>query len=319
MFWGKKLAEGEKSENWLSRLTSGLSKSADRLASGFDEALNKQTLDAATLSALEDLLIESDLGPQTAAKIIRQFSEARFGQQATSGEVRAALASQMAEILKPVARPLEIIKPEEGGPFVILVCGVNGAGKTTTIGKLAHDFVKRQGKTTMIAAGDTFRAAAIEQLAEWASRCGAGFYAKDIGADAAALAYESYEKAKADGRDVLLIDTAGRLHNKTHLMEELAKVLRVLRKQNPALPHAVLLVLDSTTGQNAFAQTDAFRSMVDVTGLIVTKLDGSAKGGVVVGLADRYGLPIHAIGVGEGTQDLQPFEPEVFARGLLAL
>jgi fused signal recognition particle receptor len=316
IFWGKK---DVKEEGWLSRLTSGLSKSADRLASGLDEALNKQTLDEATLSALEDLLIESDLGPQTAAKIIRQFSEARFGQQATSGEVRAALASQMAEILKPVARPLEIAKPEEGGPFVILVCGVNGAGKTTTIGKLAHDLVKRQGKSTMIAAGDTFRAAAIEQLAEWASRCGAGFYAKDIGADAAALAYESYEKAKAERREVLLIDTAGRLHNKTHLMEELAKVLRVLRKQNPALPHAVLLVLDSTTGQNAFAQTDAFRSMVDVTGLIVTKLDGSAKGGVVVGLADRYGLPIHAIGVGEGIEDLQPFEPEAFARGLLAL
>lgn len=321
IFWGKKEppAAPEKSESWLSRLASGLSKSAEKLSVSLDETLNKQTLDEATLAALEDLLIESDLGPQTAAKIIADFSGERFGQAATSGEVRLALARQMAEILQPVARPLEIAKPEEGGPFVILVCGVNGAGKTTTIGKLAHDLINRKGKSTMIAAGDTFRAAAIEQLAEWAKRSGAGFHAKEIGADAAALAYEAYEKAKAENRDVLLIDTAGRLHNKANLMEELAKILRVLRKQNPALPHAVLLVLDSTTGQNAFAQADAFRSMVDVTGLIVTKLDGSAKGGVVVGLADRLKLPIYAIGVGEGIEDLQPFEPEAFARALLAL
>lgn len=217
-----------------------------------------------------------------------------------------------------MAADLKIDKPENG-PFVVLVCGVNGVGKTTTIGKLAYDLHVRQKKPVMIAAGDTFRAAAIEQLEIWAKRSHSIFFKKELGADAASVAYESYEQAVKDGTDVLFIDTAGRLHNKANLMEELKKVVRVLKKKDENLPHAVLLVLDATTGQNAHEQVKIFKEMVDVTGLVVTKLDGSAKGGVVVSLADQFEIPIVAVGVGEKEEDLQPFHPEEYARSLVGL
>lgn len=303
---------------WLSRLTSGLSKSTNKITKGLSDLVTKKKLDEETLEQLEEVLIEADLGPKTAAKIIEVFSKDRFGKDISEDEIRDALAVVMAGMLEPVASPLEVQKPEKG-PFVILVCGVNGAGKTTTIGKLAYQYHFQQRLNVMIAAGDTFRAAAVEQLQKWADRASAKFLSKDVGADAAAVAYEAYEKAVQDGADVLMIDTAGRLHNKANLMAELEKIIRVLKKQNEDLPHACVLVLDSTTGQNAFAQVETFKEMVNVTGLVVTKLDGSAKGGVLVGLADQFGVPVHAVGVGEGIRDLQPFEPRAYARSLMGL
>lgn len=311
---------GDHSEEggWLSRLTSGLSKSANRLARDLTDVLTKSKLDQKALTRLEDLLIEADLGPKTASSIIQRFSDDRFGDDVTENDIKTALAGLMENILKPVAKPLQINKPDDG-PFVILVCGVNGAGKTTTIGKLSHQLKFDQKRSVMIAAADTFRAAAVEQLAVWAKRAHAEFFAKDVGADSAALAYEAYEKAAAQDIDVLMIDTAGRLQNKKNLMAELGKIVRVLQKKNPDVPHAVLLVLDSTTGQNAFSQVQAFKDMVDVTGLIVTKLDGSARGGVLIGLADQFGLPVHAIGVGEAIEDLQPFTAKAYAQALVGL
>lgn len=303
---------------WLSRLTSGLTKSTNKFTQGIADVLTKKKLDQTMLEDLEDVLITADLGPKTAAKIIEEFSKDRFGKDISEEEVKLALSTSMAEILKPVAKPLEINKPENG-PFVILVAGVNGAGKTTTIGKIAHDFTMRQKKSVMLAAGDTFRAAAIEQLRVWADRVHCPIVTKDIGSDAAAVAFEAYEKAKADNRDILMIDTAGRLQNKKNLMEELQKIIRVLKKQDESLPHAVLLVLDATTGQNAFSQVETFQDMVNVTGLIVTKLDGTAKGGVLVGLADQFGLPVHAIGVGEKIEDLSPFSAQDFANSLVGV
>ncbi|MBK7361263.1 MAG: signal recognition particle-docking protein FtsY [Micavibrio sp.] len=302
---------------WFSRLTQGLSKSSSKLTSGISDLLLKSKLDAGSLDDLEEILIEADLGPKTAAKVIGEFSQKRFGDDAGEREIRTALAETMAEILDPVAKPLKIEKPANG-PFVILVCGVNGVGKTTTIGKFAQR-LKNEGYKIMVAAGDTFRAAAVEQLKEWASRTNSGFYSKDVGADAASVAFESYEKAKKENIDVLLIDTAGRLHNKQNLMAELEKIVRVLKKQDENLPHATLLVLDATTGQNAFAQLETFKSMVNVTGLIVTKLDGSARGGVLVGLADQFGVPVHAIGIGEQAGDMQPFSARDYARSLMGL
>ena len=302
---------------WFSRLSCGLSKSSSKLTTGISDLLLKSRLDENALESLEELLIEADLGPKTAAKVIGDFSAKRFSGNAGEREIRAALAETMAGILDPVARPLEIKKPAHG-PFVVLVCGVNGVGKTTTIGKLAQH-QRQEGRTVMVAAADTFRAAAVEQLKEWSGRTGSAFYAKDVGADAASVAFEAYEKAKKENIDVLLIDTAGRLHNKTNLMAELEKIVRVLKKQDQGLPHATLLVLDATTGQNAFAQLKTFRSMVNVTGLIVTKLDGSAKGGVLVGLADQFGVPVHAIGIGEKMQDMQPFSAREYARSLMGL
>jgi fused signal recognition particle receptor len=250
--------------------------------------------------------------------VIEDFSKDRFGKDLSEEEIKVALAESIAKILTPVAQPLTVTKPDNG-PYVILVCGVNGAGKTTTIGKIAHQLHFDQGLKVTIAAGDTFRAAATEQLEVWARRVNASFVAKDIGADAAAVAYEAYETAKEQGADVLLVDTAGRLQNKTNLMEELQKIIRVLKKSNENLPHATLLVLDSTTGQNAFSQVEIFKDMVNVSGLIVTKLDGSAKGGVLVGLADQFGVPVHAIGVGEAVEDLQAFDAQSYARSLMGL
>lgn len=308
----------EESKSWFSRLTSGLSKSTSKITQGISDIVTKRKLDQEALDDLEDLLITADLGPVTAAKVISDFSEGRFDKEIEESEIKEALADSMAKILEPVAQPFAVQKPA-GGPFVVLMCGVNGAGKTTSIGKLAHQMTKEQGLKVMMAAGDTFRAAAVEQLEVWAQRVGCGFVKKDIGADAAAVAFEAYAEAKAQGADVLLIDTAGRLQNKKNLMEELTKIVRVLQKQDETLPHATLLVLDSTTGQNAFSQLEAFKEMVNVTGLIVTKLDGSAKGGVLIGLADQFGVPVHAIGIGEKIEDMRPFGARDYARSLMGL
>lgn len=303
---------------WFSRLTQGLGKSTNKLTRGLGDVITKKKLDQDTIDALEEVLLSADLGPKTVANVLEEFSKDRFGKDITEVEVREALADTMAKMLEPVAKPLIVEKPENG-PFVILVCGVNGAGKTTTAGKMTKQFSKEQGFKVMIAAADTFRAAAIEQLSEWAKRSHAIMFSKDVGTDAASVAFEAYEKAKAEGVDVLMIDTAGRLQNKQNLMAELEKIIRVLKKKDENLPHATLLVLDSTTGQNAYSQVEIFKEMVDVTGLIVTKLDGSAKGGVLVGLADQYGVPVHAIGVGEGVRDLRPFNARDYARSLMGL
>lgn len=312
----EELADHSNEGGWLSRLTSGLGKSSHKITQGLSDILTKKKLDQDMLDQLEELLITADLGPKTAQKIVSEFSEGRFGKDISEDEIKQALALSMTAILEPSAKPLEITKPADG-PFVILVCGVNGAGKTTTIGKMAHDFTMHQRKSVMLAAADTFRAAAIEQLKVWAERVHCPLVAKDIGADSAAVAFEAYDLAKKDGRDILMIDTAGRLQNKQNLMAELEKIIRVLKKQDESLPHAVLLVLDATTGQNAFSQVETFQKIVNVTGLIVTKLDGTAKGGVLVGLADTFGLPVHAIGVGEKVEDLSPFSAKDFANSLV--
>lgn len=305
-------------EGWLSRLTGGLSKSTSKITQGLSDFVTKRKLDDAALEELEEVLIAADLGPHTAAALIEDFARERFGKDVDDAEIREALAQQIEALLEPVAAPFVVEQPDDG-PFVVLVCGVNGAGKTTTIGKMAERLMRDEGKSIMVAAGDTFRAAAVEQLKEWAQRSGAQFYGKDTGADAAAVAYEAYNAAKEAGVDVLLIDTAGRLQNKSNLMDELQKIVRVLQKQDEALPHQVLLVLDATTGQNAFSQVQIFGDMVDVDGLIVTKLDGSAKGGVLVGLAERFALPVHAIGVGEKLDDLHAFSARDYARALMGL
>ncbi|MAS87802.1 MAG: signal recognition particle-docking protein FtsY [Micavibrio sp.] len=310
------LSDHSKEGGWFSKLTSGLSKSSKKLTTGIGDIFTKKKLDNDTLEELEELLITADLGPSTAARLVETLRAERFGKDIEPEEVKAYLSGKIEEILKPVALPLELTANK---PMVILVAGVNGAGKTTTIGKMAQSFKKQQGKSVMLAAGDTFRAAAVEQLQVWGERTSCKVVSKDIGADAAAVAYEAYEQAKAEGVDVLLVDTAGRLQNKKNLMEELAKIIRVLKKQDENLPHACVLVLDSTTGQNAHSQVEAFKEMVDVTGLIVTKLDGSAKGGVLVSLADQFGLPVHLIGVGEGIDDLRPFKAEDYAHSLLGI
>lgn len=303
---------------WFSRLTSGLSKSTGKLGQGITDIFTKRKLDDDTLQDLEDLLITSDLGPKTAAKVVAEFSSRKFDKEIEVGEVKAALADIIGETLSPVALPLKIVKPENG-PFVVLVCGVNGAGKTTTIGKLAHEWHMKQQKKVMIAAADTFRAAAVDQLDVWANRAHVPLFKKEIGADAAAVAFEAYQKAKDEGVDILMIDTAGRLQNKIGLMQELEKIVRVLKKHDESIPHATLLVLDATTGQNAHSQVKTFKEATNLTGLIVTKLDGSARGGVVVSLAEEFGLPIHAIGVGEKIEDLSPFAANDFARALMGV
>lgn len=303
---------------WFSRLTTGLTKSSTKISTGITDLLTKKKLDQETLDELEDVLIAADLGPSTAAKVIADFSHDRFGKDIDEAEIKEALADSIAKILEPVAKPL-FITPPESGPFTILVCGVNGVGKTTTIGKLAQNFHMKDKQSVMLAAGDTFRAAAVEQLQIWADRTHTNFYGKDLGADAAAVAYEAYEKAKKDQTDILMIDTAGRLHNKANLMEELGKMHRVLKKHGDTLPHECLLVLDATTGQNAIAQVETFKDMVNISGLVVTKLDGSARGGIVVALADKFELPIYAVGVGETAEDLQPFHAKEFAKSLIGL
>lgn len=308
----------EEPASWLGRLSRGLSKSTAKFTQGLGDLLTKRKLDQDMLDELEELLITADLGPKTAAKLVAEFGRDRFGKDVSGEEVAEALAASIAQILAPVTVPLDFARPATG-PQTILVCGVNGVGKTTTIGKIAYEQQQKYKRNIWIAAGDTFRAAAVEQLAIWAKRAGCSFFAKDLGADSAAVAYESYEKAIEANADLLMIDTAGRLHNKANLMQELEKIVRVLKKKNADIPHQTLLVLDATTGQNAIEQVRIFRDMVNITGLIVTKLDGSAKGGIVVALADQFGLPIHYIGVGEGQEDLQPFDPVSFARSLVGL
>ncbi len=301
---------------WLSRLKAGLARSSSKLGDGISGIFTKRRLDDAALEELEELLISADLGVGTAAKLTANLARERFDKDVSPEEVRAALAADIAKILSPVAQPL-VIDPARR-PHVVLVVGVNGSGKTTTIGKLAKTH-RDQGRKVMIAAGDTFRAAAIEQLCIWGERAGSPVVAKAPGADAAGLAYEALERARAEGMDVLLVDTAGRLHNKADLMAELKKIVRVLGKLDPEAPHDCLLVLDATTGQNAHAQVETFKALVQVTGLVVTKLDGSARGGVLVALAERFGLPVHAVGVGESAEDLHPFAAEDFARSLMGL
>jgi len=301
---------------WRDRLKAGLSRTSSKLGDGIAGILVKRRLDAATLEALEELLIAADLGPATAARLVEKLRANRFGGEVTANQVRESLAAEIAEVLEPVAKPLGIDPAKK--PFVVLVVGVNGTGKTTTIGKLAR-FFKAEGRAVMLCAGDTFRAAAIEQLKIWGVRAEVPVVAREQGSDAAGLAYDALAEARAAGADILLIDTAGRLHNRADLMAELQKIRRVLNKLDPTAPHAVLLVLDGTTGQNAHAQVESFRSMIDVTGLVVTKLDGTARGGVLVALAERFGVPVHAIGVGEGADDLRPFDARDFARSLLGL
>ena len=302
--------------SWFDRLKKGLSRTSNKLAAGVSDVFAGRKLDDAALEELEDLLIMADLGPVAAAELTANLARSKRGQDVTDTEVKEALAADIARMLRPVAEPIDIQTGAK--PFVILVIGVNGTGKTTTIGKLANGH-NRAGKTAMIAAGDTFRAAAVEQLQIWGERTGVPVIAKETGADAAGLAYEAYEKAKAAGVDVLMIDTAGRLHNKSNLMDELRKIVRVLRKIDPRAPHETLLTLDATTGQNAHAQVKAFLEMAEVTGLVLTKLDGTAKGGVIVSLAKAFDLPVRLVGVGEGVEDLQPFDPDEFARGLMGL
>ncbi|MGE0409555.1 MAG: signal recognition particle-docking protein FtsY [Amphiplicatus sp.] len=303
-------------KGFFSRLTAGLSKSSNKLSADVAAIFNKKKLDNETLEALEELLIAADLGVAAAAGVALALAKDRFDKNVTDEEARAALAQVVAETLRPLEAPLAIDRARK--PHVILVAGVNGAGKTTTIGKLAAKF-KADGLSVMLAAGDTFRAAAIEQLSVWGARAGAAVVARAVGSDAAGLAYDALQRAKAEGVDVLLIDTAGRLQNKRELMDELAKIVRVLKKLDETAPHDVVLVLDATVGQNALSQAETFREIAGVTGLVMTKLDGTARGGVLVALANKFHLPIHFIGVGEAVEDLQPFKAESFARALAGL
>jgi fused signal recognition particle receptor len=299
--------------SWFQRLTAGLKKTSSRLTEGITSVFTKRKLDATTLEELEDLLIQADLGVETSMKITEALAKGRFEKSIEPEEVKAILAAEVAKVLVPVAKPLEI--KTEHKPHVVLVVGVNGTGKTTTIGKLAKQH-KLAGRRVMLAAGDTFRAAAIDQLKIWGERTGAPVIARDVGADSAGLAFDALKAAREGGYDVLLMDTAGRLQNKQALMDELEKVIRVMRKVDTTAPHDVVLVLDATTGQNALSQVEVFRERAGVTGLVMTKLDGTARGGILVAIAARFGLPVHAIGVGEGVDDLQPFDGNEFAKAI---
>ena len=297
--------------SWSQRLLGGFAKTSEKLASSLPVIGGGAKLDNATLDDLEDALIMSDLGPAAAGRIRARLAEKRFGLEINSSELKEAVAEEIAAILRPVAKPLEITAFPR--PQVILVIGVNGSGKTTTIAKLAHLFTE-DDYGVLLAAGDTFRAAAIGQLATWAERAGVGLVRGPEGGDPAAIVFDAVKQATDTGIDALIVDTAGRLQNKTELMDELAKIRRVLGRINPEAPHDVVLVLDATNGQNALSQIDVFKEVAGVTGLIMTKLDGTARGGVLVAAAEQYGLPIHAIGVGEKMEDLRPFDPDLVAR-----
>ena len=301
---------------WFKRLVGGLTKTSSRLVGGITDIVTQRKLDDAMLAELTDLLISADIGTATADKLTMALAKTRFGKDVSSDEVRTAFANDIAKTLEPVARPLSIDPVNR--PFVILMVGVNGAGKTTTLGKLAKLY-RDEGHTLALVAGDTFRAAAVEQLKVWGSRTNSPVITANQGADPAGLVFDALMQARKRGDDVLLIDTAGRLQNRDELMAELQKIGRVLRKVDDTAPHAVLLVLDATVGQNAHAQVEVFKSMIGVTGLVLTKLDGTAKGGVVVALAEKFGLPVHFIGVGEGAEDLRPFTAHSFARSLMGL
>jgi fused signal recognition particle receptor len=301
---------------WFGRLRAGLSRSSARLNEGINTIFARRRLDAAALDELEELLIASDMGTGVAGEVVEGLRRTRFNQEVAPEEIRAALADEVIRLVEWVQKPLRIDPDKK--PFVILVVGVNGSGKTTTIGKLARQY-RDAGNSVILAAGDTFRAAAVEQLEIWGERAGSPVVTRPTGSDAAGLAYDALVKARQEAADVLLIDTAGRLHNKADLMGELQKIVRVLKKVDPEAPHSVLLVLDATVGQNAHAQAETFRDIIGVTGIVMTKLDGTAKGGVLVSLAEKYGIPIHAIGIGESADDLRPFDARAYARSLVGL
>jgi fused signal recognition particle receptor len=318
MFWKKKEETAkppEEKKGIFKKLAEGLSKSSSKISTGITDIFTKKKLDADTQSQLEELLITSDLGPTTAAKLAAAVAKSRYEKEVTPEEIREALASEIENILMPVQKPLDISTAK---PFVILMVGVNGSGKTTTIGKWAHQ-LKDSGKTVMLAAGDTFRAAAVEQLKVWGERADCPVISKEAGADAAALAFEAVDRAIAENIDVLFIDTAGRLQNRADLMAELEKIVRVIKKKLPDAPHATVLTLDATVGQNAHSQAELFKQIINVTGIVVTKLDGTAKGGVLVSLAERFVLPVYAIGIGEGIEDLRAFTARDFAKSLVGL
>jgi fused signal recognition particle receptor len=300
---------------WWTRLTGGLKRSSTAL-SAISDLVTKRRLDTATLDEIDDALIRADLGLETSNRIVAALSEGRHNAEITPDEVKAVVAAEVEKALAPVAQPLVIDATKK--PFIVLVAGVNGSGKTTTIGKLAAKF-RAQDRSVMLAAGDTFRAAAIEQLKIWSERTGASFIAREAGADAAGLAFDAIAAARERGVDVLLIDTAGRLQNRTELMDELHKIVRVIKKLDVEAPHAVLLVLDATVGQNALSQVEIFKKAVGVTGLAMTKLDGTARGGILVAIAAKFALPVHFIGVGEGVDDLSPFSARDFARAIAGL
>jgi fused signal recognition particle receptor len=299
--------------SWWQRLKGGL-KETSSLLNGAAQDLAKRRLDEAAIEQLEQELVRADFGPEFAQRIATGFGEGRFDPNITADALKALLAAEIEKVLAPVVRPLEIT----ARPFVILVAGVNGSGKTTTIGKLAARY-RAEKKSVMLVAGDTFRAAAIDQLKIWAERTGATIMARESGADAAGLAFDALTAAKTNGADIVLVDTAGRLQNRSELMGELEKMVRVMRKVEPTAPHAVLLVLDATVGQNAISQVDLFGKTAGVTGLVMTKLDGSARGGILVAIAARFGLPVHFVGVGEGVEDLAPFTARDFARAVVGL
>ena len=313
---GDKAPEGEKEgkrPGWFQRLKQGLTRTSSRLTEGIASVFTKRKLDDDTLEELEDLLIQADLGLDVAASVTAALKKSRYNTDITSEEVRAILAQEVEKVLAPVARPLEIGTASK--PHVVLMVGVNGTGKTTTIGKYASQYTK-QGLKVMLAAGDTFRAAAIEQLKIWGERTGAAVVSGEQGADAAGLAFDACRRARDEGFDVLFIDTAGRLQNKTGLMAELEKVIRVIKKIDSTAPHSVVLTLDATTGQNALSQVEIFGKIAGVTGLVMTKLDGTARGGILVAISSKYALPVHAIGVGESAGDLQAFQARDFARAI---
>jgi fused signal recognition particle receptor len=305
----------EQPTSWWKKLSSGLKRSSGSLGTAITGLVTKRRLDNASLDAIEEAMIGADLGLATAARISDVIGQGRYAQNLDAEGLKSIIAEEVEKVLLPVAKPLKI---EGAKPFVILVAGVNGSGKTTTIGKLASKFAA-EGRTVMLAAGDTFRAAAIEQLKIWGGRVGAKVIAREQGSDAAGIAFDAVTAARAEGVDVLLIDTAGRLQNRTELMEELEKVIRVMKKVDATAPHAVLLVLDATVGQNAISQVEAFGKSANVTGLVMTKLDGTARGGILVAIAEKFKMPVHFIGVGEGVDDLQPFTARDFARAMAGI
>jgi fused signal recognition particle receptor len=310
------VVDTEERRGWFSRLRVGMSRSSARLTQGINTIFARGRLDDEALLELEELLISSDMGVGVAGEVAETLRKTRFNQEVSPEEVRTALAEQVIRLVEPVMKPLRLDLAKK--PFVILVVGVNGSGKTTTIAKLAKQY-RDDGHKVVLAAGDTFRAAAVEQLQIWGERTGCPVVVRPEGSDAAGLAYDALVQARDEGADILLIDTAGRLQNKANLMAELQKIVRVVKKVDPLAPHSVLLVLDATTGQNAHSQAEIFREMIGVTGIVMTKLDGTARGGVLVSLAEKYGIPIHAIGVGETADDLRPFEARAYARSLVGI
>jgi fused signal recognition particle receptor len=305
-------ADPDTTKSWWQRLTGGLKRTSSSIGAAISDVMMRGAISPESVLEIEEALIRADLGVDVAARLATTIGQGRY---LSLAEVKTVLAAEVEKVLAPVAKPL---LPGDTKPFVILVVGVNGSGKTTTIGKLAARF-RREGKKVMLAAGDTFRAAAIDQLKIWASRTGASIVAREPGADAAGLAFDALAQARRDGVDILLIDTAGRLQNRAELMDELEKMVRVMRKVDAAVPHAVLLVLDATVGQNALQQVEVFHRIAGVTGLAMTKLDGTARGGILVAIAEKHRLPVHFVGVGEGVDDLAPFAAADFARAIAGI